>query len=155
MMKGKGRVQEQAIQEVAALPVAHPQRENVLDLLGNLKVILEARANIEPEEQELIMQLSPLYLAKIQAAELVGEQRGRQAGLIEGEQQGEVKGQQELVLRQLTRRLGNLSVELEIRVKALPLLQLEELGEALLDFSQMGDLVAWLDLVGAASSSED
>jgi predicted transposase YdaD len=94
-------------------------------------------------------------LAKIQAAELVGEQRGRQAGLIEGEQQGEVKGQQELVLRQLTRRLGNVSVELETRVKALPLLQLEELGEALLDFSQIGDLVAWLDLVDAASGSED
>jgi hypothetical protein len=144
---GKGRVQEQAIQEVAALPLAHPQRENVLDLLGNLKVILEARANIEPEEQELIMQLSPLYLEKIQAAELVGEQRG--------EQRGEVKGQQELVLRQLTRRVGDVSVELSARVKALPLVQLEELGEALLDFSQMGDFVAWLDVVGADSGAED
>jgi Domain of unknown function (DUF4351) len=35
---------------------------------------------------------------------------------------------------------------LESRVKALPLAQLEELGEALLDFSQMNDLVAWLDV---------
>jgi hypothetical protein len=43
---GKGRVQEQAIAEVAALPAQHPQRDNVLDLLGNLKVILEARTNI-------------------------------------------------------------------------------------------------------------
>jgi Domain of unknown function (DUF4351) len=141
---GKGRVQEQAIHEVAALPVAHPQRENVLDLLGNLKVILE-----------LIMQLSPLYLEKIQAAENVGEQRGRQAGLIQGEQQGEVKGQQELVLRQLNRRVGNVSVELEARVRALPLSMIEELGEALLDFSQMGDLVAWLAGVGADSGAED
>ncbi|WP_373543191.1 DUF4351 domain-containing protein [Chamaesiphon sp.] len=31
------------------------------------------------------------------------------------------------------------------QIKALPLTQLEELGEALLDFSQMEDLVAWLD----------
>jgi Domain of unknown function (DUF4351) len=66
-----------------------------------------------------------------------------------------VKGQQELVLRQLTRRVGDVSVELSVRVKALPLVQLEELGEALLDFSQMGDLVAWLDVVGADSGSED
>jgi Domain of unknown function (DUF4351) len=138
---GKGRVQEQAIQEVTALPAEHPQRDNVLDLLGNLKVILEARANIEPEEQELIMQLSPLYLEKIQAAEFVGEQRGRQSGLIEGE----VKEGQTLVLRQLNRRVGTLSIDLEAKIKTLPLAQLEELGEALLDFSQMADLVAWLD----------
>jgi Domain of unknown function (DUF4351) len=138
---GKGRVQEQAIQEVAALPAQHPQRANVLDLLGNLKVILEARANIEPEEQELIMQLSPLYLEKIQAAELVGEQRGEQRG----ERRGEVKEAQSLILRQLNRRVGNISIDLETRVKALQLAQLEELGEELLDFGQIGDLLAWLD----------
>jgi Domain of unknown function (DUF4351) len=130
---GKGRVQEQAIKEVAALPVAHPQRDNVLELLGNLKVILEARVTIEPEEQELIMQLSPLYLEKIQAAESVGEQRG------------EIKEGQILILRLLKRRVGDVSTDVEARVKALALVQLEELGEALLDFSQMGDLLAWLD----------
>jgi Domain of unknown function (DUF4351) len=37
------------------------------------------------------------------------------------------------------------NLDLEARIKALPLAQLEELGEALLDFSQMNDLVAWLD----------
>jgi Domain of unknown function (DUF4351) len=145
---GKGRVQEQAIKEVAALPVAHPQRDNVLELLGNLKVILEARVTIEPEERELIMQLSPLYLEKIQAAELVGEQRGEirgeQRGEIRGEQRGEVKEPQTLILRLLKRRVGDVS-ELEARIKQLPLAQLEELGESLLDFSQMSDLVAWLD----------
>jgi Domain of unknown function (DUF4351) len=130
---GKGRSQEQAIKEVVALPAGNLQRDDVLDLLGNLKVILEARSNIEPEEQELIMQLSPLYLEKIHAAELVGEQRG------------EVKGQQELVLRQLTRRVGNVSPELEVQVKLLPLELLENLGEALLDFSQIEDLISWLD----------
>jgi predicted transposase/invertase (TIGR01784 family) len=63
----------------------------------------------------------------------------------EAEQQGELKGQQELVIRQLKRRVGDVSIDLETRIKALPLSQLEELGEALLDFSQMSDLVAWLD----------
>jgi hypothetical protein len=36
-------------------------------------------------------------------------------------------------------------IDLEAQIKDLPLAQLEELGEALLDFSQMSDLVAWLD----------
>jgi hypothetical protein len=70
-----------------------------------------------------MMQLSPLFLEKLQAAE----------------QQGEVKGQQELVFRQLKRRVGSISVDLEARVKALPLAQLEELGEALLDFSSTAE----------------
>jgi hypothetical protein len=142
---GKGRVQERAIKEVAALPAEHPQRDNVLDLLGNLRVILEARANIEPEDQELVMQLSPLYLEKIRAAELVGEQRGEERGARRGEQRGEIKEAQVLILRQLNRRVGNMSTEIETRVKALPLLRLEDLGDALLDFTQMQDLLDWLE----------
>jgi predicted transposase YdaD len=59
--------------------------------------------------------------------------------------EGKVEEGQTLILRLLKRRVGNLSIALETRVKALPLAQLEELGEALLDFSQMNDLVAWLD----------
>ncbi len=61
------------------------------------------------------------------------------------EQQGELKQAQSLILRQLNRRVGNLSLELETQVKALPLVQLDDLGEALLDFDRVGDLVLWLD----------
>ncbi len=137
---GKGRVQEQAIQEVAALPAQHPQRDNVLDLLGNLKVILEARANIEPEEQELIMQLSPLYLEKIQAAEFVGEQRGE----VKGNTQGRVEEARRLVIRQLTRKLGTVGSPLLEKIQALPLEQVELLGEDLLDFTSIDNLEQWL-----------
>jgi predicted transposase/invertase (TIGR01784 family) len=67
----------------------------------------------------------------------------------EAEQEGNVKGRQEeaesLILRMLKRRVGNVSIDLEAQIKALPLAQLEELGEALLDFTQMTDLVAWLN----------
>lgn len=103
---GKGKVQTTAIAEVAALPLADPYRQNALDLLGNLKVILETKESIEPEEQDLIMQLSPLYLEQLQAAEQVGEQRGEQRG----ERRGEVNEAQALILRQLKRRLGNVSI---------------------------------------------
>jgi Domain of unknown function (DUF4351) len=127
---GKGKVQSNAINEVAALPADSLGRQDALSWLGNLRVILEARETQEPEEEELMMQLSPLFLEKLQAAE----------------ERGEFKGQQELVLRQLNRRMGNnVLLEVEAKVKALSLAQLEELGEALLDFAQMEDLIGWLN----------
>jgi hypothetical protein len=125
---GKGKVQERAIAEVAALPMNHPCRDNVLDLLGNLRVTLEAKVNIEPEERELIMQLSPLYLEKIQAAERVGGQKEAQT----------------LILRLLNRRIGILPLDIELQVKALSLTQLEDLHDAALDFTQLTDLESWL-----------
>ncbi len=49
-----------------------------------------------------------------------------------------------LVLRQLARRLGQITPEVREQIQQLPLAQLEELGEALLDFDSMQDLTAWL-----------
>ena len=61
------------------------------------------------------------------------------------QQEGRVKEAQSLVLRLLSRRIGVLSPELEARVQALDLLQIESLGEALLDFNQPEDLQVWLE----------
>ena len=49
-----------------------------------------------------------------------------------------------LVLRQLTRRFGQLTPEMRSLLQQLRVAQLEELGEALLDFSSMQDLTDWL-----------
>jgi predicted transposase YdaD len=70
---------------------------------------------------------------------------GLQVGLAEGRQEGRQEGESELVLRLLTRRVGNLSASVRSQIKALPLVQVEELAEALLDFTQMSDLVVWLN----------
>jgi predicted transposase YdaD len=63
-------------------------------------------------------------------------------------QQGERKGREEervsITLKFLTRRVGNLSPEIAAQVQALSLDKLEVLGEALLDFSELDDLVNWL-----------
>jgi hypothetical protein len=48
-------------------------------------------------------------------------------------------------VRQLNRRLGAVEPQSLDRIRDLSLPQLEELGEALLDFSQVSDLTAWLD----------
>jgi flagellar biosynthesis/type III secretory pathway protein FliH len=69
-------------------------------------------------------------------------------GLEKGLEQGLEKGQQQearvLVLRQLRKRLGGLDNASEARIEALPTERLEELGEALLDFSGPDDLAVWL-----------
>jgi predicted transposase/invertase (TIGR01784 family) len=52
-----------------------------------------------------------------------------------------------LVLRLLTRRVGELPQEVRSRVESLALEQLENLGEALLDFQGISDLDAWLEAV--------
>jgi predicted transposase YdaD len=73
-------------------------------------------------------------------------------GLQEGEQRGEQRGREmegrSLVLRQLTRRVGELPQEVRQRIETLSLEQLENLGEALLDFQGMADLEAWFSREG-------
>jgi len=68
--------------------------------------------------------------------------------LQEGQQEGRQEGRQEatisLIVRQLTRRLGELNPETRSQVASLSLERLEELAEALLDFSQTSDLDNWL-----------
>ena len=49
-----------------------------------------------------------------------------------------------LILRQLTRRVGELPQQVCQQVESLSLEQLENLGEALLDFTSMADLNTWL-----------
>ena len=61
----------------------------------------------------------------------------------EGREEGREEGEKSLVLRQLARRVGELPQQVRQQVESLSLEQLENLGEALLDFSGMSDLDAW------------
>ncbi|PZD70646.1 hypothetical protein C1752_10367 [Acaryochloris thomasi RCC1774] len=62
----------------------------------------------------------------------------------EGREEGRTAGERSLVLRLLNRRIGEVSPELRSQIEGLDLEQTEELGEALLDFTEQGDLVGWL-----------
>ncbi len=62
-------------------------------------------------------------------------------GLEQGKQQEGIA----LILRQLTRQIGTVAPELQERIRSLSIAQLEDLAEALLDFSQPADLVTWLE----------
>ncbi len=58
----KGKFQEKAIEELQQLELTNPLKSNILQLLTNLQAKLEAKQNIEEEERDLIMKLSPLYI---------------------------------------------------------------------------------------------
>ncbi len=72
---GKGRVQNTAIDELEALPEDEPLRTRALELLYSLKTTLEVSQNIDEEDRELIMRLSPLYTQRLQEAEQRGERK--------------------------------------------------------------------------------
>jgi hypothetical protein len=99
----------------------------VLELLSDLKVVLEAKKSRNREDRELLMSLrtSPLYLEQID--------------LVKRE------GKREIIFKQLNRKLGVLPVELVAKIDDLSSERLDSLSETLLDFQKMEDLIVWLD----------
>jgi len=120
---GRDAVQQQAIAEVLALPATDPRRSRVLQLLVAWKVTIEI-AGVTEQEANLMTTLSQVYL--------------------EWEQQTKQQGERSLILRQLARRVGEVPEEMRSQISQLSTDQLEQLGEALLDFSTSADLKAWL-----------
>jgi Domain of unknown function (DUF4351) len=78
-----------------------------------------------PTERESVMEITTSWMEQ---------------GTIQG-RESEGRG---LVIKQLTRKLGNLSPELLARVNGLKLDRVEALAEDLLDFTSVGDLERWL-----------
>ncbi|MBD2414067.1 hypothetical protein FACHB389_26925 [Nostoc calcicola FACHB-389] len=60
-------------------------------------------------------------------------------------QKGDKQGEERTIIRQLNRRFGEIDSSLIERIRVLSVEKLDDLAEALLDFSQVSDLVAWLD----------
>ena len=77
------------------------------------------------------MRLAPLYQQDRELA--------KQEGLKEG-----LEKEKSLIIRQLNRRIGEIDSLLIQKVQQLSVEKLEELGEALLDFTSITDLETWL-----------
>ncbi|MBW4646370.1 MAG: hypothetical protein KME23_25830 [Goleter apudmare HA4340-LM2] len=134
---GKGRVQQQAIDELEALPSDNPLRSKAIDILLSLKTTLEVNQNIDKEDRDLIMRLSTIY-------EQV-KQEGRQEGLQEGRQQG-LQAERRSVIENLLRvRFGYLDEELGAIVAPLLTLTPEEFTPLLVQLSREELLDRFLD----------
>jgi predicted transposase YdaD len=62
----------------------------------------------------------------------------------EAKAEGKAEGKAELVLRLLNRRVGSIPSPLLTQIQQLTVPQLEDLSEALLDFTGLADLEGWL-----------
>ncbi|MFB2936705.1 Rpn family recombination-promoting nuclease/putative transposase [Aerosakkonemataceae cyanobacterium BLCC-F154] len=62
----------------------------------------------------------------------------------EAKAEGREEGERSLILRLLTRRVGQLPESVILQINTLSIAQIELLGEALLDFSNLSDLEVWL-----------
>ncbi|WP_017747685.1 hypothetical protein [Scytonema hofmannii] len=74
---GRDATQQQAIEEVIALPVENPQRSAVLKLLLTWKINIEISGEIDEDERRLLMTLSQAYLEWEQQTELRGREQGQ------------------------------------------------------------------------------
>ena len=116
------------IQTILSFPRDDPRRSVVLQLLVTWKISLEITQDFEQEEVDTMVQLSQAYVE--------WEERTKQEGVDQGERS--------MVLRLLSRKMGELSIAVRSKIDRLSLPQLENLGEALLDFSSIQDLEDWL-----------
>jgi len=129
---GKGRIQQQAIDELEALPRNNPLRSKAIDLLLSLKTTLEVNQNIDEEDRDLIMRLSPIYEQKLAEAKQEGIQEGIQEGLEEG-----IRAERRNVIENLLRvRFGSLDAELRRIIEPLLVLSPEEFTPLLLQLSR-------------------
>lgn len=96
-------------------------------------------ATMEPTQQEVIMEIVTSWMEE-------GIQQGREQGI----QQGELA----IIQRQLIRRLGGVTPQLQERLRLLSVTQLEDLAEALLDFSTEEDLLTWLQEISDGTHSQ-
>jgi predicted transposase/invertase (TIGR01784 family) len=100
-------------------------------------IVIYKFPSLSREEIETMLGLSELKQTRVyQEALEEGEQRGRSEGRLEGEQS--------VILRQLARRIGDVTPEQQAQIRSLSLYQLEALAEALLTFSQPHELTHWL-----------
>ena len=121
---GKGGTQKRAVEELTELPENNPFRENLLEILADWRKNLELRDNLSREEEEVIMNLSPVYLQQIEDWKQEGKQEGQLSlitSLLEGRfgsLDGELSGVVQKIAKfpisertQLLLALGNLSRE--------------------------------------------
>ncbi|MBD2564934.1 MULTISPECIES: hypothetical protein [Nostoc] len=131
---GKGRTQKEAVEELVQLSEGSPKWDQLLEILASWRKNIEVKDNVNDEDRELIMNLSPAYLKQ--------REEWRQEGL----QEGSLEGQRLMVASLLQGRFGSLDEELSGLITPIMELPLMERTELLLNLSNLSreDLLARL-----------
>jgi predicted transposase YdaD len=115
------------------------EKQGIIELLET--VLLSKFSQLSRQEIEAMFLVSDIKQTRVyQEAKQEGREEGRQEGREEGRQNGEII----LLVRQLSKRFGKLKDIYIENINSLNIEQLEQLGEALLDFTDINDLETWL-----------
>jgi predicted transposase/invertase (TIGR01784 family) len=110
-----------------------PLRQEITSCVHIMAGLKYSKTLIQRLFQEDIMQESVTYQDILQK----GEDKGLRIGL---------RREQNLVFRQLTKKVGVVPADVRLAVEALSIERLESLGEELLSFNSLANLRDWLDL---------
>jgi predicted transposase/invertase (TIGR01784 family) len=150
------------------------QIENLSVEIGLLRLIVEPEDQTAERAQQLLDQVRQFSSSGLSQAEIIElietivvykfpqmsrqeieamfelselkQTRVYQEAKAEGRAEGQTEGERSLVIRLLTRKIGEVPVTLLDEVRALSIEKLEALAEALLDFSTVTDLKTWLNI---------
>ena len=121
-----------------------PELEQAFGIANEANFSTKELEELEKREMFIEDQRGAVILGKREAREQ-GRRQGLQEGRQEGRQEGLQEGMQKLIFGLLQSSLGEISPEIETRIKQLPLEQLETLSRAILNFKSIGDLLTWLN----------
>ena len=118
--------------------------KSVPEELGNVQELKKAftianAANLNAEELD-DLERREIFIQDQRGSITLATRLGREEGIEQGIEQGKLR----LIVRLLERRFGVLSPQIPTRIAQLSASQLENLGEALLDFTTLSDLTTWL-----------
>ncbi|MDJ0581775.1 Rpn family recombination-promoting nuclease/putative transposase [Crocosphaera sp.] len=128
--KNRENILRQISQQIEDIPDKR-EKSNLAASTSILAGLVLSKDIIQRLLKEDIMKESVIY----QDIEEKGKEKGRQ------------EGEANLIIRQLDRRFGQLSTDLLTQIRGLSVENLEDLGEALLDFKSENDLTQWLSNV--------
>lgn len=144
---------EPLLQDTALLPMAVLcAAEDSEQLLG--RVAQEVSKIEEPEQRQVISNCTQLLaglrfskdlIRQLFSGGIMRESVIYQEILEEGREEGKRQEALEYTMRLVRRWLGTEEPELEAQIQELTKQELEDLGEALLDFSEPAELTAWLE----------
>jgi hypothetical protein len=120
--------------DIQELPETRRERNDIVEVcIKHFKYLAEKLpSNLSEQEEDFMktmQEIDAIYKFEMNQAEV----------------RGQYKQAYSLIFRQLARRVGNVSIDLQEKIKFLPLEKLETLSEDLLIFSQSSDLLTWLE----------
>ncbi len=133
-------------------PVDRPRvKVECLRMIANLKLdkartfqvsgFIDSYLRLNPvEEQQFQVEVDKIKLPQERENVMEITTSWMEEGMIKGRESGE----RALVIKLLTKKVGNLSPEILSRVSSLNIDRLEALAEDLLDFKHVGDLERWI-----------